>query len=700
MKKVVLTIIVAVFVCLMALCVGAKTITTASNQTESSAVSIEFGDTGVIYGQLNYDDVRFYKLTIPYNGGLTISGRLTCDKKTPNINATYYFYIYNSANDLGEQMLSFKTSASTDCSSKKTISIPKGTYVVRIDDGFYKPDNPTLYFTFSFQCSHIETEEVTVRKATCSEEGYVEERCTECKEVIDSYDLDKLDHTSESEWTITKETSCAEAGERVKYCTVCGEEAKVEEIDPPDHTWTDWTVTKEATCAEEGSKYRTCSACGYRNEREIESPEHKWSNWEILTKANCEEEGLRTHTCSACNKEERETIEKEEHRFGSWKTTKNATETSKGEKERTCKDCEYVETQAIDKLTCGEEYSWETTKKATCTTNGTKKKVCDYCGKTLATETIYADGHEWDDWKITREPTKTRDGEKERECIICGETEEKAVTLTHGDFGEWRVAKQATCEEAGKKEFVCYCCNKVTESETIKKTGHSYGEWTVEKAAAPEKDGTQIAKCKNCGETKSETVKYDFESLKKQAKKQHKFSDVKVNSWFNEVVGNCYHYGLMVGTSETTFNPSGNITRAEVITSAVRIYCLTNPDENKPVMTASPWYKGYVDYAIQKGIIKANDFDNYTVPATRAEMAYIFVNAVGEEELEKINTVTEIPDVKTGDKYAKEIFMLYNAGVLTGSDEKGTFNPNNNIVRSESAAIIARISKISDRVKK
>ena len=156
----------------------------------------------------------------------------------------------------------------------------------------------------------------------------------------------------------------------------------------------------------------------------------------------------------------------------------------------------------------------------------------------------------------------------------------------------------------------------------------------------------------------------------------------------------------MVGTSETTFNPSGNITRAEVITSAVRIYCLTNPDENKPVMTASPWYKGYVDYAIQKGIIKANDFDNYTVPATRAEMAYIFVNAVGEEELEKINTVTEIPDVKTGDKYAKEIFMLYNAGVLTGSDEKGTFNPNNNIVRSESAAIIARISKISDRVKK
>ena len=141
MKKVVLTIIVAVFLCLMALCVGAKTITTASNQTESSAVSIEFGDTGVIYGQLNYDDVRFYKLTIPYNGGLTISGRLTCDKKTPNINATYYFYIYNSANDLGEQMLSFKTSASTDCSSKMTISIPKGTYVVRIDDGFYKPDN-------------------------------------------------------------------------------------------------------------------------------------------------------------------------------------------------------------------------------------------------------------------------------------------------------------------------------------------------------------------------------------------------------------------------------------------------------------------------------------------------------------------------------------------------------------------------------
>ena len=44
-----------------------------------------------------------------------------------------------------------------------------------------------------------------------------------------------------------------------------------------------------------------------------------------------------------------------------------------------------------------------------------------------------------------------------------------------------------------------------------------------------------------------------------------------------------------------------------------------------------------------------------------------------------------------GHVYAAEIYELYRAGVLTGSDAAGTFYPNSSIKRSEVAAILIRM---------
>ena len=46
--------------------------------------------------------------------------------------------------------------------------------------------------------------------------------------------------------------------------------------------------------------------------------------------------------------------------------------------------------------------------------------------------------------------------------------------------------------------------------------------------------------------------------------------------------------------------------------------------------------------------------------------------------------------IKTGDRYADEIYTLYRAGVLNGSDRSGTFYPTSLIRRSEAAAILIR----------
>ena len=113
------------------------------------------------------------------------------------------------------------------------------------------------------------------------------------------------------------------------------------------------------------------------------------------------------------------------------------------------------------------------------------------------------------------------------------------------------------------------------------------------------------------------------------------------------------------------------------------------------------WYDSYVNYAVVNGIIE-KDYANYTkaqmnAPVTRGEFVHIFHGA--EEAYKAINTVADnaIPDVKTTDKFAPEIYEFYRAGILTGSDAKGTFHSASTIKRSEAAAILLRMFEASAR---
>ena len=114
------------------------------------------------------------------------------------------------------------------------------------------------------------------------------------------------------------------------------------------------------------------------------------------------------------------------------------------------------------------------------------------------------------------------------------------------------------------------------------------------------------------------------------------------------------------------------------------------------------WYDSYVSYAVANGIIE-KDYASYTAaqmnaPVTRGEFVHIFHGA--EDAYKAINTVADnaIPDVKATDKFAAEIYEFYRAGILTGSDAKGTFHPASSIKRSEVATILLRMFETSARV--
>ncbi len=170
------------------------------------------------------------------------------------------------------------------------------------------------------------------------------------------------------------------------------------------------------------------------------------------------------------------------------------------------------------------------------------------------------------------------------------------------------------------------------------------------------------------------------------------FSDVPRDAWYYESVATVYELGLMEGVGGDRFSPGSSMTVAEAITLACRIYCIFANDRHKFVKR-DPWYQAYVDYALAERWITPLQFDDYTAAVTRAEVAGI-IGAMPSEMLAKRNAVQSgaIPGVQQQEGYGPQIYALYEAGIISGKDEKGTFHPDEPISRSEMAAIAARIA--------
>ncbi|MBO4832036.1 MAG: S-layer homology domain-containing protein [Oscillospiraceae bacterium] len=175
-----------------------------------------------------------------------------------------------------------------------------------------------------------------------------------------------------------------------------------------------------------------------------------------------------------------------------------------------------------------------------------------------------------------------------------------------------------------------------------------------------------------------------------------KFTDVPPRVWYQGYVIDAYEFGLITGDSESTFSPSRGVTIAEAITLAARIHSIHCTGGFQFVQDM-PWYKTYVDYAIENGIIGADEYvtqDDMNAEATRMQYAAIMAKALPDSALPEINTVEDgaVPDVKMTDAHAADIYRLYRAGILTGRDKKGTFDPDANINRAEIAALAMRMA--------
>lgn len=192
----------------------------------------------------------------------------------------------------------------------------------------------------------------------------------------------------------------------------------------------------------------------------------------------------------------------------------------------------------------------------------------------------------------------------------------------------------------------------------------------------------------------------DFENFKTvNTYSANTFTDFSSNDWFSPFVKYAYETGIITGKSTGKFDPKGNLTVAEAITLAAKVHKVFYGET--PTFEASKtanWYDGITSYAVKEGMISANEFTGkYNQNATRGQMVYIFSKALPTSAFENINTSFDIPDVDSRTDYNDKIQMFYDAGVLSGADQVGSFHPDTNVSRAEAATIINKVIKPSAR---
>ena len=136
---------------------------------------------------------------------------------------------------------------------------------------------------------------------------------------------------------------------------------------------------------------------------------------------------------------------------------------------------------------------------------------------------------------------------------------------------------------------------------------------------------------------KPETGMARFKVQKTYLRGQYLDLPYYLTNWFDPYVAKVTRYGLMGGYTDGTFRPNGGITLAECLVIASNMRDIYNGGDGTFPSGTSPWYTVYVNYAIRQGIIQEGDFEDYNVPATRAEVAYIFAHALPDGALREVN---------------------------------------------------------------
>lgn len=176
-----------------------------------------------------------------------------------------------------------------------------------------------------------------------------------------------------------------------------------------------------------------------------------------------------------------------------------------------------------------------------------------------------------------------------------------------------------------------------------------------------------------------------------------KFTDLTGYDWALDHIDKLIEKEIVNGTSETTYEPGADVTRAQFAKLVALAFGLKKTDAAAAVysdVNDGDWFKEYVDIASQNGIVTGYPDGTFLPNAriTREEMCVMLARALKSYNLEtKENTFAD--RAQMGDWAIESINLLSANGVIVGK-ENNLFAPKDYATRAESAVVISRVLDI------
>ena len=173
------------------------------------------------------------------------------------------------------------------------------------------------------------------------------------------------------------------------------------------------------------------------------------------------------------------------------------------------------------------------------------------------------------------------------------------------------------------------------------------------------------------------------------------FTDVPRESWYFEPVFRCYWSGLMNGTSDTTFSPNANASRAMLVTVLWRMCDAPMPaGAYFADVPSDSWYCGAVNWAAENGVVFGTGPYRFSPDqnVTREQTAAILFRLASAMGLpaDSFAPLGGFRDADSASDYARSALMwAVDAGILQGND-RHELRPQGTATRAELAAMLIR----------
>ncbi len=523
----------------------------------------------------------------------------------------------------------------------------------------------------------------TVTEPTCTEEGLERRTCKDC-DAEETRAIPALGH--DYEVTVVPPT-CTVDGYTEHVCKVCGYSFRDQYTKAAGHK-TELQNQKDPTCSEAGyTGDLVCTVCGEIVERGqvIPTLEHKWGAWTEIQKPDCTHAGREERTCSVCGEKETRPIPATGHDYVD--TVVPPTCTTDGYTLHTCITCGYnYRDNYVHSL--GHDFQPVVTE-PTCTKMGYTTYTCSRCGDAYVADMVDALGHDWSEWAVTQEPGCDQEGVEERTCKRCGEKETRPIPITAHNYVDTVVPP--TCTEKGYTTRTCNHCGDSYVVDVVPALGHQWGEWNTAKAATCFKDGEETRTCPVCQEMESRAI-----PANRDACPSKQFVDVNQDLWYHQGVDYVLESGLMIGTSDTTFSPSGVLNRGQMM---VILYRLAGDPEVAAQMPftdlqADAFYANAVAWAYDAGIAKGVSETRFAPnEAVSREQLVTFLARYTEwsgHTVKAEGDLSAYADAARVGSYAEvSITWAVEKGLIDGTEEN-VLSPQSSATRAQTATILLR----------